>query len=395
MTHDRREFFRTVAVGAAGFTAISALPLAAQTAVSTRANRKMVVRADDIGMSKFCNIGTFEAIENGVVTAADVMLDSPGTEDALERLNKFPWISIGWHTHMWGAPVSDPKRAPSLIERTGEFAGRFRTDLAQAQDVVFEEALAEVRAQLDRCVKILGKAPDTGGGGRGNTPWGRAMSQVTAEFGLAANFTVPAPPNTRFEAFRDKYLRHIRDAQQAGDEWAKYYTVGAPGAGGALAQPGSPASGRGAAASQGAPGGGADLRFASRKIIMPAGTFAYIDLLTDSIAKVEKEYDPVLFYTEDRAGILDYPEDMIFAQAWHPGYVDYYTYRLGERANRARAQQFVVGRTQDVAAMCDSRLKNWIKQHRIELVNFRDALYGTDDYQNHLRTIRSDLYMRG
>ena len=71
MTHDRREFLRTVAVGAAGFTAISALPLAAQTAVSTRANRKMVVRADDIGMSRFCNIGTFEAIENGVVTAAD------------------------------------------------------------------------------------------------------------------------------------------------------------------------------------------------------------------------------------------------------------------------------------------------------------------------------------
>jgi chitin disaccharide deacetylase len=45
--------------------------------------------------------------------------------------------------------------------------------------------------------------------------------------------------------------------------------------------------------------------------------------------------------------------------------------------------------------MCDTRLKNWIKQHRIELVNFRDALYGTGDYQNHLRTIGSDLYMRG
>ena len=346
----------------------------------------MVVRADDIGMSKFCNIGSFESIENGVVTSADVMLDSPGTEDALERLKAFPWISVGWHMHMWGAPVLDPKRVPSLAEKSGPFAGRFRTDLSQASDVVFEEALMELRAQLERCVKILGKVPDTGGGRRSTSPWGRAVSQVTDEFGLVNNFTIIPPPNAVFEAFRDKYIKHIRDAQQAGEEWAKYYSVGTPGAGGA--------GGRGGAPNAGGQGG-PDPRFADRKIINPAGTFAYIDLLTDSISKVEKEYDPVLFYTEDRAGILKYPEDMIIVQSWHPGYVDYYTYRLGERANRARAQQFVVGRIQDVAAMCDPRLKNWIKQNRIELVNMRDALYGTDEYQNHLKVIGSDLYMRG
>ena len=390
MTTDRREFMQTIGAGAAGFGLLAAFPSAAQTPEKGKAgNRKMVVRGDDIGMSKFCNFGSFEAIENGVVTAADVMLDSPGTEDALERLRALPWISVGWHGHMWGAPVTDPKRVPSLVEKNGPFAGRFRTDLSQAGDVVFEEALMEVRAQLQRCVKILGKAPDTGGGSRGTSPWGKAVSQVTSEFKLVSNFTIEAPPNEVFQAFRDKYLKHIRDAQQAGEEWAKYYSVGGPGPGGRGGAPGQP----------GAPNpggrGGPDPKYAGRKIINPVGTLAYIDLLTDSISKVEKEYDPVLFYTEDRAGILKYPEDMIFAQSWHPGYVDYYTYRLGERANRARAQQFVIGRAQDVAAMCDSRLKNWIKQNRIELVNYRDALYGTNEYQNHLKAIGSDLYMRG
>jgi len=84
------------AAGIAGITALGALPLAAQTAARTKQNRKMVVRAEDIGMSKFCNIGSVEAIENGVVTAADVMLDSPGTEDALERLKKFPHRQRGF-----------------------------------------------------------------------------------------------------------------------------------------------------------------------------------------------------------------------------------------------------------------------------------------------------------
>jgi predicted glycoside hydrolase/deacetylase ChbG (UPF0249 family) len=358
---DRRRFIQTFGAGVAG---ISVLPLAAQTA--GKSNRKMVVRADDIGMSKFCNFGTFEAIEHGVVTAADMMLDSPGTEDALERMKAFPWISIGWHMHMWGAPVTDRSKVPTLIEKGGQFDGRFRTDLAQAQDVKFEEALMELRAQLDRCAKILGRVPDTGGNANSRSPWGRAAKQVFDEYGLAYGFSAGAPNDP-------KYLQHIKDSQARGEEWAKYYNAaGAPDA-----------------------NGKADEKWQSRKIVAAAGTQAYINLLTDSVAKVEKDYDPVLFYTEDRAGILKQPADVITWQAWHPGYVDYYTYRLGERVNRARAQQFVVGRTQDVAALTDIRMKNWILQNRIELVNFRDALYGTDEYQNHLKVAGSDLYMRG
>ncbi|MCK7536433.1 MAG: ChbG/HpnK family deacetylase [Marinilabiliales bacterium] len=79
------------------------------------AGRKMVVRADDVGFSKVCNIGAFETIEKGVVTSADIMLDSPGTEDALERLRALPWISVGWHMHMWGAPVLDHEAGTLLL----------------------------------------------------------------------------------------------------------------------------------------------------------------------------------------------------------------------------------------------------------------------------------------
>lgn len=46
---------------------------------------KMIVRADDVGYTLVNNIGAFEAIENGVVTSSDVMLDCPGTVDALDQ----------------------------------------------------------------------------------------------------------------------------------------------------------------------------------------------------------------------------------------------------------------------------------------------------------------------
>ena len=358
MTTSRRDVIQSMAAGAAavGLSA-NALSAAAQTARPPA--RKMVIRADDIGHSKVCNIGTFEAIGAGLVGAADIMLDSPGTEDALERLKAFPWISVGWHMHMWGAPVSDPKTVPSLIEKGGEFDGRFRLDLAQAMDVNYDEAVRELRAQVDRCIRILGRAPDTSGAGNDRTPWGRASRQVVDEFGMVYNFSGTA-------ATDPAYQKHVNDAQARGEEWAKYYPAKA-----------SPAQ-------------QPDAKWASRKITS-VGTTAFIDLLTDSIGSVEKNYDSAKFYTEDRSGILKTPMDVITWQAWHPGYVDYYVYRLGERVNRARAQQFVVGRTQDVHTLTSAPLRNWIKANRIELINFRDALYGTRQFQNHLSGIGSDL----
>lgn len=366
MEASRREFIQSMSAVAAGVALASALSPGAgaqtmQNAEPGRAGRKMIFRADDVGFSNVCNIGTFEAIENGVVTSADVMLDSPGTEDALERLRDYPWISVGWHMHMWGAPVLDPAQVPSLVEKAGPFTGRFRTDLRQAEDVDFDEAVMELRAQLERCARILGKVPDTGGGSRGNAAWGRACLQVQDEYGLAYNFAGSARPVS------EEWINHIKAAKDAGEEWAKYYEVPDRSL------------------------GKADEKWASRRIFSPGGTNATINLLTDSVSAVEKNYDPVLYYTADPNRMLELPDDMILTKAWHPGYVDYYVYRLGERVNRARAQQFVVGRVQDVAALCDVRLKNWIKANNIELVNTRDALYGTREYQNHLNAIGSDL----
>jgi len=364
MKTNRRRFIQTIGTGAAGLGLVnvgsSATAQSDNVSKPAASGRKMVVRADDVGHSKVHNIGTFETIEKGIVTAADVMLESPGTVDALERLKSYPWISIGWHTHMWGSPVLGPGQVPSLVEKGGQFDGRFRVDLGQAEDVVFEEALRELRAQLDRFVKILGKAPDTGGGGRGNSPWARAMNQVTEEFGLVNGFAGQLGSDPQG-------LEKIKAAQEAGEEWAGYYsTTGFP-----PREPGE--------------------KWAHRKIYMLSSTPCTKELFTNSIAEVEENYDPALFYTEDRGGILKLPEDTIAATAWHPGYVDYYVYRLGERNDRPRARQWVINRLQDVAALCDVRVKDWIKENRIELINFRDALYGTHEYQNYLSLIGSDL----
>ena len=174
----------------------------------------MIIRADDVGYTNVCNVGAFETIEHGVVTSADVMLDTPGTVDALERLKAFPWISVGWHAHFWGSPVLDPKQVPSLvIKENGRI--RFRKDLRSANDVVFEEALMECRAQIDLCFKILGRAPDTGSGG-GDSPFGRAMSQICEEYDIVSNF-----------ARRQSFDNGVMKFSEVSEKWAsrKIFTL--------------------------------------------------------------------------------------------------------------------------------------------------------------------------
>ena len=138
MNTDRRDFLQAMGASAVGLGIAAAVPAAAaQAARAAVAHRKMVIRADDIGMSKVCNIGSFEAIDGGLIGVAAVMMADPGTEDALERLKAYPWISLDWHMHMWGAPVTEARLVPTLVEKSGPFAGRFRTDLTQARDVKF------------------------------------------------------------------------------------------------------------------------------------------------------------------------------------------------------------------------------------------------------------------
>ncbi|MCD8379459.1 MAG: ChbG/HpnK family deacetylase [Lachnospiraceae bacterium] len=88
-------------------------------------------------------------------------------------------------------------------------------------------------------------------------------------------------------------------------------------------------------------------------------------------------YDPA-------SAIMDMPiiEDRIWMRSQHPGFLDDYV--LTESS-------CTIPRVKDVEALCDPAVIAWIKENKIELVNHRDALYGTNEYQNHLKAIGSDL----
>jgi chitin disaccharide deacetylase len=325
----------------------------AYAAENGRKKMKLIMRGDDVGYSEVTNIGTFKAIDKGVVTSADVMFDTPGTLDALERLSKRPWISIGWHGHCWGKPVLGPDKVPSLIDKDGHFKWSMRDGTALvgdglskrdelvklANEVNYDEAVVEFRAQMLLCVKILGRAPDTGGGGS-DSMVGKAMSQVAKEFGLKSGWFTRGGGTM-------VYGTRTLTAQT---------TPCAP-------------------------------EYKHLNIYMPmqSSTTKY---MLEPPGKFEAEkYNPMVGLRSDGDGILD---KEIVQLAFHPGFIDDYIATDG-------GIQFNMNRVRvlDVVFLCSQELLEWIKEKKIELINQRDALYGTCEYQNHLRDIGSDLYMRG
>ena len=149
--------------------------------------RKMVIRADDIGYTDVCNIGTFKAIDAGLVTQMDVMLECPGSVDAFRRIRNYPWISMGWHMHFWGSPVLDPREVPSLLAENGHF----KQSLAKHTDIEYDEIYREMDAQMQRCMEIAGRIPQVSSmydPGPDATPFQLAAIEICKKYNIHYGF---------------------------------------------------------------------------------------------------------------------------------------------------------------------------------------------------------------
>lgn len=150
--------------------------------------RKLVVRADDVGYTTTFDAGFKLAVEQGLVTTADVMLDSPDTVEILKWLKERPWISIGWHMHLWESPILPKEEVPSLVDEEGRFKWRHRKNELK-KEATYDDAFRELSAEAERCIEIYGRAPESISGFIGGTmPIEKAAYDVCVKYGVDVNF---------------------------------------------------------------------------------------------------------------------------------------------------------------------------------------------------------------
>src|ERR1700745_1311415 len=119
--------------------------------------RRLIINADDFGMTLGVNRAIAEAHRAGLVTSATVMSNEAGTDDAIAIASQSPSLKTGCHVVLVdGRPLSEPQQVATLIGSNNGRGAKFRAGIAQLAlasmmgQVREDEMRNEASAQIGR-----------------------------------------------------------------------------------------------------------------------------------------------------------------------------------------------------------------------------------------------------
>lgn len=122
--------------------------------------KKLIITADDYGMSRAVNDAIDSGIAAGLITSTNVMTNMPLYKEAL-KLKDNPNVSVGLHWVLaCGKPVLPREKIPTLVAENGEFYPypEFRHRLRKKK-ISLNEIKKELVAQYNLFYELMGK-PD-------------------------------------------------------------------------------------------------------------------------------------------------------------------------------------------------------------------------------------------
>ena len=113
--------------------------------------KRLVVTADDFGLSREVNEAVEQAHRDGILTAASLMVSAPAAGDAVARARRMPSLRVGLHLVLVEAwPTLPPSELPDLVDRNGLLRrdmGGLGLDLAM-KTRARRQLAAEIEAQF-------------------------------------------------------------------------------------------------------------------------------------------------------------------------------------------------------------------------------------------------------
>lgn len=121
--------------------------------------KKVIINADDFGMSEAFNYGVIEGFRQGSVSSTSIMINQVAAAHAVSLLKEVPNLYVSLHVNLTtGSPVSDPKDIPTLVKADGTYIGSkdFKTHKKQFS---YEDAYTETKAQVEKFKDMFGFYP--------------------------------------------------------------------------------------------------------------------------------------------------------------------------------------------------------------------------------------------
>jgi chitin disaccharide deacetylase len=117
--------------------------------------KRLIVNADDFGLTSGVNRAIIEGHTRGAVTSATLMANMSAFDSAVRLAKEHPSLGVGLHINITqGRPVAEALRVGSLLNDRGEFWGTsgavFKRLLAGRLKI--EEVVVELRAQIEKAL---------------------------------------------------------------------------------------------------------------------------------------------------------------------------------------------------------------------------------------------------
>jgi len=110
---------------------------------------RVVINADDFGLTEGVCRGIVKAIHAGGVTATTAMVCVPGAAERLRRWSPEIEEHIGAHLQLTGGePILPPERVPSLVRNDGKFPARRRQINAPRIGEILDEWQAQIECLI-------------------------------------------------------------------------------------------------------------------------------------------------------------------------------------------------------------------------------------------------------
>jgi hypothetical protein len=185
------------------------------------AGRRLIVNADDFGLTEGVSRGILRAHREGLVTSTTVLASLPPVPVLDAQAAAARELGLGLHLNFtWGQPLSPPGTVPSLVDPAGRFVRDLDALAARAQP---DEVRREAEAQLEAFARRFGRPPTHLDSHHHVHRLPRVMEPVV-DVAVAAGL----PLRSQDAGFREGLRRHgvaTPDHFVGGDDPAPYWTL--------------------------------------------------------------------------------------------------------------------------------------------------------------------------
>ena len=121
--------------------------------------KRLIVNADDFGLSPEVNAGIMRAHRDGILRSASLMVAEPAARAAAEIARENPALDVGLHVVVCrGRSVLDASRLGAAVRGSGEF---INNPVAAGMRYFFDRSMravmtGEIRAQVERHLELVG-----------------------------------------------------------------------------------------------------------------------------------------------------------------------------------------------------------------------------------------------